>query len=110
MIIHVGANDMNSNIDTLNNLQTIVARVKKKSAQTKIIISSIIIRQDQPNVERKINEMNKDLKVFCEENLIEFLSHENIDSSCLGKGKLHPNKKGKAYLAKNFIKCINAFD
>ena len=58
----------------------------------------------------KINEMNKDLKVFCEENLIEFLSYENIDSSCLGKGKLHPNKKGKAYLAKNFIKCINAFD
>ena len=54
--------------------------------------------------------MNKDLKVFCEENLIEFLSHENIDGSCLGKGKLHPNKKGKAYLAKNFIKCINAFD
>ena len=107
MIIHVGTNDINSNIDTLNNLQTIVARVKKKSAQTKIIKSSIIIRQDQPNVERKINEMSKDLKVFCEENLIEFLSHENINSSCLGKGKFHPHQKGKAYLAKNFI---NAFD
>ena len=76
MIIHVGTNDINLNIDKLNNLQTVVASVKKKSAQTKIIISSIIIRQDQRNVEKKINEMNKDLKVFCEENLIEFLSHE----------------------------------
>ena len=52
-VIHVGTNDINSNIDRLNNLQTIVARVKKKSAQTKIIISSIIIRQDQPNVENQ---------------------------------------------------------
>ena len=91
-------------------MHAIVARVKKKSAQTKIIISSIIIRQDQPNQpNQKINETNKDLIVFCEKNLIEFLLHENIDSSCLGKGKLHPNKKGKAYLAKNFIKCIKCF-
>ena len=108
MIIHVGTNDINSNNDTLENLQTIVARVKKKSAHTKIIISSLIIRQDWRNIDGKIKEMNKDIKAFSEENLVEFLSNENKDSSCFGKGKLHPNKKGTAYLAKNFINCIKA--
>ena len=95
VLIHVGTNDINLNTDTLKNLQTIVARVKRKSAHMKIIISSLIIRQDQRNIEGKIKEMNKDIKAFCEENLVEFLSNENIDSRCLGKGKLHPNKKGE---------------
>ena len=110
MIIHVGTNDISTNIDTINNLQTIVACVKKKSAHTKIIISSLLIRQDQRNIEGKIKEMNNDINAFCDENLVKFLSHENIDGSCSGKGKLHPNKKGKAYLAKNFINCITAFN
>ena len=51
--------------------------------------------------------LNNELKKFCEENLVDFLGHENIDVTCLGKGKVHPNKKGKAYLAKNVIKFIN---
>ena len=54
--------------------------------------------------------VHHDIKAFCDENLLKFLSHENIDCSCLGKGKLHPNKKGKAYLAKNVINCITVFN
>ena len=45
MILHVGRNDINTDIDTLSNLQTIVARIKKKSSNTKIVISSLLIRQ-----------------------------------------------------------------
>ena len=63
MITHVGTNDINSDIDTLKNLQIIVARVKMKSAHTKIIIS-LIIRQDQQNIEGNIKEMNKDIKAL----------------------------------------------
>ena len=74
------------------------------------MISSLLVRQDKKKIEEKVKGINNELKLFCEENLVEYLSHENIDDSCLGKGKLHPNKKGKAYLAKNFINCINTMN
>ena len=71
------------------------------------MISSLLIRQDKRKNGEKVKTLNKGLKKFCEENLVDYISHENIDATCLGKGRLHPNKKGKAFLAKNVISCIN---
>ena len=107
IIIHVGTNDIGNDIDTITNIQNIVAHIKKKSSHTKIIISSLLIRHGKRKIEEKNKILNNELKKFCEENLVDFLGHENIDVTCLGNGKVHPNKKGKAYLAKNFIKFIN---
>ena len=107
IIIHVGTNEVNNDIDTLRNMETMVASIKKKSSHTKIMISSLLIRQDKRKNGEKVKTLNKGLKKFCEENLVEYISHENIDATCLGKGRLHPNKKGKAFLAKKFISCIN---
>ena len=58
-------------------------------------------------IEEKIIKLNDELVTFCEENLVIFLCNKNIDMSCLGQGKFHPDKKGKAYLAKKFISVIN---
>ena len=58
-------------------------------------------------MENKVTKLNNELKSFCDENKITYLCNNNIDESCLGLKKLHPNKKGKAFLAKNFIKCIS---
>ena len=44
----------------------------------------------------------------CEENLITYIDNTNIDDTCLGKLKLHPNKKGKTYSAKNLINFIES--
>ena len=110
LIIHVGTNDLNTEIDTVANLQTTINRVKKKSSETKIIISSLLMRHDQKNIEEKVLQLNRDIKKLCEENLIDYICNKNIDNSCLGKGKLHPNKKGKAYLAKTFISYINGLN
>ena len=107
IVIHIGSNDISKDIDTISNVQNIVSR-KKKSSHTKIVLSSLLVRKDKKNIEEKVRAINVELKKFCEENLVEYLSHKNIDDSCLGKGSLHPNKKGKAYLAKNVINCINA--
>ena len=107
IIIHVGTNDIGNDIDTITNIQNIVAHIKKKSSHTKIIISSLLIRHGKRKIEEKIKILNNELKKFCEENLVDFLGHENIDVTCLGEGKVHQNKKGKAYLAKFFIKFIN---
>lgn len=108
LIFHVGSNDLTKNVDTIPNLQTIVDRCKRKSAYTKIVISSVVTRKDYRNSETDVIELNDKLKSFCDENKIDYLNNDNIDESCLGKKFLHPNKKGKSYLAKNFINYIKS--
>ena len=70
LICHVGTNDITNNIDTLTNLQTIINRIKKKSASTKIVFSSVIQRHDQPHIEKKVSALNNELKQLCDENQV----------------------------------------
>ena len=69
IIIHIGTNDVTKNVDTIINLQTIINRVKKKTATTKIVISSILQRHDRPNIENKVTTLNQDIKTLCDEKL-----------------------------------------
>ena len=102
LICHVGTNDITNNIDTLTNLQTIINRIKKKSASTKIVFSSVIQRHDQPDIEKRVSALNNELKQLCDENQVHYLCNRNVDETCLGKGKLHPNKKGKGFFSKKY--------
>ena len=52
-------------------------------------------------------DLNNKLRAFCDENNIDFIDNSNIDESCLGKKGLHPNKKGKSYMARHFIDYLN---
>ena len=108
IMCHAGTNDLTNKIDTLTNCQTIVNKIKKKSLHAKIAISSLITRKDKPGYDEKVKLLNAELKKFCDENLIDFISHENIDETCLSFKKLHLNKKGNAFLAKNFLNYINS--
>ena len=47
-------------------------------------------------MEEKVKNLNNYFKKFCEENLVDYLCHENIGNTCLGSCRLHPNRKGKA--------------
>ena len=89
------------------NLQTIINRVKKKSSHSKLVVSSLLLRKDKPGIDLEVTKLNEKLKALCEENVITFMCNDNIDDSCLGRGKLHPNEKGKAYLAMNLVNCIS---
>ena len=108
IVIHSGANDLTNDVDTIENLNTIVNRIKRTSAETKIAISSVFIRKDQRDIERKVRELNVNLKRFCDENLITFLCNDNIDESCLGVKKLHLNKKGSSIFARNLINFMES--
>ena len=110
IIIHIGTNDLTKKVDTIPNLQSIINRIKKKSAATKLVISSILQRRDHPDVEEKVIARNKDIGKLRDENLIRYLNNNNINESCLAKGKLHPNKKGNSYLANNFMRIIEDID
>ena len=84
IIIHCGANDLTNDKNTIQNLQSIVNKIKSKSSCTKIAVSSVLIRNDKNGIEHKVKGLNEKLKSFCEENLIDHLSNDNIDESCLG--------------------------
>ena len=108
IICHTGTNDLTNKIDTLTNCQTIVHKIKKKSPHTKITISSLITHKDKPGCDEKVKLLNAELKKFCDENLIDFISHEKIDETYRSFKKLHLNKKGNAFLDKNFLNYINS--
>ena len=42
------------------------------------MISSILLRQDKRKIEEKVKTLNKELKQFCEENLVCYLPHDNF--------------------------------
>lgn len=109
IIIHTGCNDLTNKIDTIEHLQVIVNRVKTKSANTKIAISSVFVRTDIKGMEHKVRDLNLKLKSFCDENLIDFLPHNNIEATCLGIKKLHLNKKGTRLFAHNLIDYMKQF-
>ena len=103
IILHCGCNDLTSEVDTISNYQGIVNKIKKQSAHTKIAISSLFTRKDKVGMEKKVMELNVRLKSFCQDNLIDYISNDNVNESCLGKAKLHLNKKGKSVFARNLI-------
>ena len=108
IICHSGTNDITNKVDTISNYQIIVNKIKKVSPHTKIVISSVITRKDKPNHDAKVTELNVKLKKFCDDNLVDYISHDNIEETCLSFKKLHLNKKGNAFLAKNFINYVNS--
>ena len=81
IVIHPGTNGLTKGINTIDNLHWIVNRIRKNSAHTKIVISSLLTRN------KKVEDMNVQLKAFCDENIIEYLCNDNIDESNLGVKK-----------------------
>ena len=97
LICHIGTNDLSKNIDPMPHLQTIVDRVKEKSATTKIPFSSLFVRKNRVDMEKNMEKLNMAIRKFCLENLIDYSNSRNVNESCLGQGKLYPNKKGNQF-------------
>ena len=91
MICHIGTNDITNNVETMQNLQTIINRTKIKSPATKFAILSLFTRYDKPGLATKVENLNTCLREFCNENLVDHICNKNIDVTCLGKAQFHPN-------------------
>ena len=99
----------NTNVDTIENLQSIVNNIKKNSAYTKIAISPLFIHKGVKGLDKKVSDLNIKLKEFCQNNLVDYLPHENINESCLSTKKLHLSKKGTAIFTCNLKEYISNF-
>ena len=65
--MHTGTNDLTNSIDTIANMNKILADVNKNSPTTEIIISTVITREDRKDIKKKVNALNSSLKAFCVE-------------------------------------------
>ena len=107
IILHIGTNDLtNDAISTVENVRNIVDHVTTNSPGTEIVLSDVCIRDDKPQIQQKVNILNKALHVFCSKNNIRCIKNANIETSCLSKKKLHLNKKGLSKLAVNLKEFI----
>ena len=57
---------------------------------------------------KKFKADNDKLQRFCTSKGLSFIHNNNLDKSCLNKGKLHLNRRGSSFLANNFKKFVNA--
>ena len=79
-----------------------------KQNPPKVVISNLIKRYNQ-DFNDDIADINKKLQRFCKSKSLSFLDNDNIDGSCLNKGKLHLNRRGLSYLANNLKKNCSFF-
>ena len=61
-----------------------------------------MMRDDGGGRKEKIIALNAELKELCITEGPEIIDNSNLDITCLGVKRLHPNKKGNAVLARNF--------
>ena len=103
VIIHVGTNDLTTNIPTEKVTESIINLASSlKSNSFNVAIFSITVRNDR--YRKKVAQVNRHLKTLC----IELISHENvITEKHLNRSKLHLNKRGTATLSNTFTEAIS---
>ena len=85
----------------------------EKQNPPKVVISSLIKKYDKDFSDDIADvdadaDVNEKLQRFCNSKGFSFIDNNNIDRSCLSKGKLHLNKRGSSYLANNFKKFVGS--
>ena len=109
IIIHCGTNDIENEINTVKKIKKLVKEIDEYDKQNppKVVISSLIKRYDQ-DFNDDIANINEKLQRFCNSKGLSFIDNNNIDRTCLNKGKLHLNRRGSSYLANNFKKFVGS--
>ena len=101
LILHVGTNNIRDDdpktlVDKICSLKDFI---EESSPETRVIVSSLVVRTDFQGAIRKIEEVNHILS----RSLRNMINNRNIDRFYLNSSKLHLSKSGDTELAKNFI-------
>ena len=65
LIVHVGTNDITSNVNLLTNVKKIFSKVSKELPSTSIAFSSIINRKNKTSIQETLTDTNARFKNFC---------------------------------------------
>ncbi len=107
ILVHAETNDIpvDSDNNCIKNMRSLALSIKERFPDSKIGISSIIVRYDA-ELNDRISRVNKQLQELCVKNGFDFINNSNMDNTCLNGSQLHLNAKGSAFLATNFIKFL----
>ena len=107
VILHVGTNEMNSELPPERIAKSVVDVAKNVKSDTRSVsISSILPRND--NFNNKVIEVNKELEKMCNKEKLKLIKHDNINPKAhINKSKVHLNRNGYLKLGKNFANFIN---
>ena len=107
VIMHVGTNEMNSELPPERTAKSVTDVAKNVKTDTRSVsISGIISHND--NFNNKVMEVNKELAKMCKREKFQFLENSNINPKAhLNKSKVHLNRNGYIKLGKNVANFIN---
>ena len=100
VILHCGTNDITNDVNTVKKIKKLVKEIEENDGSTDIVISGLIKRFDRNAID-DIERINEKLKRWCIGKGLTFIDNNNINESCLNRGKLHLNRRGSSYLANN---------
>lgn len=107
VIVHVGTNDLKSCTSERSCAEQIVQlATEAANSETEIAISGLITRSDDDILSKKVSQVNKVLRQYCNQNGWSFIDHSLITTEHLNRSGLHLNSKGTWQLAQNFTKYI----
>ena len=108
VIVHCRTNDISNEINAVKKIKKLVKEIEENNHENipQVLISNIIEQYDQ-DYNEEIQSIDKKLQRCCTRKGLSFIDNNNIDKSSLNKGKLHLNRRGSSFLAKNFKKFVN---
>ena len=107
IILHCGANDVTNDVNTVKKGMKLVKEIQENDGSTDIVISRLIKRFDRNAID-DIERIDEKLKRWCIGKGLTFTDNNNINESCLNRGKLLLNRRGLSYLANNFKKFVKS--
>ena len=95
LIIHVGTNDIRKSDPKIvaDKVTVLAKQFKQDSSNTEIVISSLVVRNDGPELAKKVKQTN-------------ILDNSNIKCSHLSYRGLHLNRDGSARLQNNIANIL----
>ena len=80
--------------------------IEAESPETKVTISNLLPRTDDPALNLKTEQVNNILRPFANQNEWNIISHSNITRNHLNSSGLHLNLTGNKVFASNFVSYV----
>ena len=110
VVIRAGTNDLaDDQVNTSGTLAEFFKEVRNMSPESKIVMSSVITRQDKPGMPKKVKNLNKSINQVREKFNTRVMSNSNVGGECLSTKKLHLNQRGNSVFARKFLKLITDY-
>ena len=107
VIVHAGANNVKySSVGTLlSSYEDLAEHLKRRC--DKVGFSSIILRNDKPELNGKIELLNEGIHEICKKYYLSFINNGNITANNLARDGLHINRSRQTKLTANFSQLFS---